>query len=133
MRVTDLMHTDLKTVAPDATVSDAVVALADGHVSALPVVDARGHLMGVLSTTDILTAIAESEGNEGRARLFTDTTVRELMTTQPLTVGPAESITEAARQMLYLEVHRLFVTDGAVLVGVISQSDIVGAVATARV
>ena len=133
MRVTDLMHTDLKTVAPDATVSDAVVALADGHVSALPVVDPRGHLVGVLSTTDILTAIAESEGNEGRARLFTDTTVRELMSTQPLTVDPDESVTEAARQMLYLEVHRLFVTDGGRLVGVISQSDIVGAVATARV
>jgi CBS domain-containing protein len=44
-----------------------------------------------------------------------------------------ETITEAARHMLYLEVHRLFVTDAGALRGVISQSDIVGAVATARV
>jgi menaquinone-dependent protoporphyrinogen oxidase len=133
MRVADLMHTDLKAITPDATVGDAVVSLADGHVSALPVVDARGRLLGVLSTTDILTAIAEAEGAEGRSRLFGDTLVRDLMTATPLTVNPEETITEAARHMLYLEVHRLFVTDGGTLRGVISQSDIVGAVATARV
>lgn len=133
MHVADLMHTDLKTITPDATVGDAVEALTDDHVSALPVVDARGRLLGVLSTTDILTAIAEAEGAEGRSRLFGDTLVRDLMTATPLTVDLEETITEAARHMLYLEVHRLFVTDAGALRGVISQSDIVGAVATARV
>jgi len=39
----------------------------------------------------------------------------------------------AAREMLYLEAQRLFVEDRGVLVGVISQTDIVGAVATQKV
>ena len=43
------------------------------------------------------------------------------------------SVKEAAQQMLYLEVHRLFVEDDGRLVGVISQSDIVRAVALARI
>lgn len=133
MRVADLMHTDLKRVTPDDTIGDAVVELADGHVSALPVVDARGRLVGVLSTTDVLTAIAEAEGSDARARLFGDTLVREIMTARALTIDPGELITQAAREMLYLDVHRLFVVEGGQLLGVISQSDIVGAVATQRV
>jgi predicted transcriptional regulator len=42
-------------------------------------------------------------------------------------------VKEAAQQMLYLEVRRLFVEDHGVLVGVISQSDIVRGVATAKI
>jgi CBS domain-containing protein len=132
MRVAELMRTDVKTVTPDATVGEAVVALADGHVSALPVVDVRSQLVGVLSTSDVLTAVAEAGSAEERGGLFGDTLVRELMTPRALTIGPDEDVEEAARQMLYLEVHRLFVTDQGKLVGVISQTDIVGAVATAK-
>ncbi|MGH7514451.1 MAG: CBS domain-containing protein [Gemmatimonadales bacterium] len=40
---------------------------------------------------------------------------------------------EAARHMLYAEVHRLFVEDDGVLVGVISHTDIVRAVATGKI
>ena len=133
MRVADLMHTNLKTATPDDTLGDAVVELVDGHVSALPVVDARGRLVGVLSTTDVLTAIAEAEGSEARARLFADTLVREVMTARSLTIEPTETIAQAAREMLYLDVHRLFVVQDGELLGVISQTDIVGAVATQRV
>ena len=133
MRVADLMHTNLKTVMPEDTLGDAVVELVDGHVSALPVVDVRGRLVGVLSTTDVLTAIAEAEGSEGRARLFADTLVREVMTARSLTIEPTETIAQAAREMLYLDVHRLFVVQDGELLGVISQTDIVGAVATQKV
>lgn len=133
MRVADLMHTNLKTVTPEDTLGDAVVELVDGHVSALPVVDVRGRLVGVLSTTDVLTAIAEAEGAEARARLFADTLVREVMTARSLTIEPSETIAQAAREMLYLDVHRLFVVQDGELLGVISQTDIVGAVATQKV
>jgi CBS domain-containing protein len=53
------------------------------------------------------------------------------MTAKPITVGPDEDIHEAARQMLYGEIHRLFVEFDGSLVGVLTQSDIVGAVAGA--
>jgi len=54
------------------------------------------------------------------------------MTTRPQVVGPDTDVAEAARVMLYLEIHRLFVEEDGELVGVISQSDIAGAVATAK-
>ncbi len=133
MKVADLMRTDLKTVNADATVGDAVVTLSDAHVSGLPVLDARGRLVGVLSTSDVLTALAEAGEGPERDRVLADTRVREIMTPRPVTVTPYAEAIDAARDMLYLEVHRVFVEDEGELVGVISQTDIVAAVATAKI
>lgn len=132
MKVAELMRTDVKVIGPDATVAEAVELLADGHVSGLPVVDKRGHIVGVLSSTDILEAEAEATGSD-RDRLFDNTTVQELMTPTPRLVAPDLDIREAAQQMLYLDVHRLFVEQHGKLVGVISQTDLVRALATSRV
>jgi acetoin utilization protein AcuB len=131
MKVADLMRTDVTTTGPDATLGDVVVALADAHVSALPVVDNRRKILGVLSTTDVLQAEAACGNAEERERLFDSTTVRELMTVRPSVISPEADIREAAQQMLYLEVHRLFVEEDGKLVGVISQSDLVRVVASA--
>jgi CBS domain-containing membrane protein len=133
MRVAELMHTNLRTVDPDATIADAVLVLADGHVSGLPVVDGRRRLLGVISASDVVTAIAEAETPQDRERLFEATRVREIMTSRAQVVTVETDVAEAARTMLYLEVHRLFVIEGGELVGVISQSDISGAVATANI
>jgi CBS domain-containing protein len=54
------------------------------------------------------------------------------MTAKPVTVDPDADVHDAARQMLYGEIHRLFVEYDGSLVGVLSQSDIVGAVAGAK-
>ncbi len=133
MKVAELMTTDVTTVRDDMTVADAVVTLADAHVSGVPVVNAKGRLVGVLSTSDVLEAASECATAEERERLFGATLVRELMTTQPKSVSPDDDVKQAAQEMLYLDVHRLFVEYGGQLVGVISQSDIVGAVATAKI
>lgn len=132
MRVAELMHTNLRTVDPDATIAEAVTVLADGHVSGLPVVDGRSRLLGVISAADVVAAVAEAETPKAREQLFDATPVREIMTARAQVVTPGTDVAEAARTMLYLEVHRLFVVDGSELVGVISQSDISGAVATAK-
>ena len=133
MKVANLMQTTLVTVASDSMVSEAVVSLADAHVTGLPVVDLTGRLVGVLSTSDILTALAELEEPDARTYFFENTAVRDLMTPRPVTIAPEADAREAAQQMLYANVHRLFVEEAGELVGVISQSDIVRAVATARV
>ena len=133
MKVAELMQTNLQTVRPDASITDATVLLTDSHVTGVPVVDGRGTVLGVLTTTDVLNAAAEMAGSEERERLFEQTTVQEIMTPRPLTITPDTEVKEAAQQMLYLEVHRLFVEDDGRLVGVVSQSDIVRAVALARI
>jgi CBS domain-containing membrane protein len=126
------MSNNVRTVDPDATIAEAVAILSDGHVSGLPVVDGRRHVLGVITASDIVTAIAEAETPRDRERVFDGTRVREIMTPRAQVVSVDMDVTEAARTMLYLDMHRLFVVDGSELVGVISQSDIAGAVATAK-
>jgi len=133
MKVAELMQTNLQTVSPDSTVADAVVVLSESHVTGVPVVDHSGKVVGVLTTTDVLNAAAETTGAKERVRLFEATRVEEIMTPQPLTISPDTEVKEAAQQMLYLEIHRLFVEQDGRLVGVISQSDIVRGVALARI
>src|SRR5690242_6970325 len=125
MRVRDLMQREVKTVHPDDSVNDVVVTLTDSHISAVPVVDGTGHMVGVISSTDILTSEAEARDEVEREALFQQMIVRDIMTRRPLAVSPDADVREAAQQMLYAEVHRLFVTEGDKLMGVISTTDIV--------
>jgi CBS domain-containing protein len=132
MTVAELMQRNVRTVSAEATVAEAIVTLADGHVSGMPVVDGLGKVIGVLSTTDVLAAEAETHDPSARHTVLEDTLVRDIMTPRPFTVRPDEEVCEAARHMLYGEVHRLFVAEGDKLVGIISTTDIVRAVATGR-
>jgi CBS domain-containing protein len=119
-------------VGMDVAVNEAIVSLTDSHISALPVVDGLGRMVGVISSTDILTSEAEATDATAREALFEDTMVHELMTRRPLTIGPEAEVKDAAQEMLYADVHRLFVTEDDRVVGVISTSDIVRGVATGR-
>jgi CBS domain-containing protein len=87
----------------------------------------------VLSTSDILTALAERTPDTEPGAMFEDMLVRDLMTPKPMTIAPQAEVKQAAQQMLYANVHRLFVEKDGELLGVISQSDVVRAVANARV
>ncbi len=129
MKVAELMQSEVKTVRADASMAEVVVSLADAHISGLPVVDGAGRMIGVVSATDVLTAQAESDGGETGQSLLEQTAARDIMTPRPLMAAPDDEVREAARQMLYADVHRLFVADGDRLVGVISSTDIVRAVA----
>lgn len=127
MKLADLMQTDVRTVTSDTPVSEVVVSLADGQVTGLPVVDARNRVIGVVSSTDLIDAQAETRSAEERHILLEQTPVRDIMTPRPLMIASTADVQEAARHMLYAEVRRLFVEENGVLVGVISQTDRKGA------
>jgi CBS domain-containing protein len=132
MKVAELMQRQVMTVGADSTVSEAIVSLADAHISGMPVVDGTGKVIGIISTTDVLGAEAEAGDPKARQALLEDTPVREIMTPRPYTIGPDEDVREAACQMLYGDVHRLFVAEGEKVVGIITTTDIVRAVATGK-
>ncbi len=123
MRVADLMQTDVRTINRDQLLREAVIELADGHVTALAVLDNAGHLKGVISTADILEAQAEQE-EEGA---WEERVVGDVMSAPAVTIAPDAEVGEAAQLMLYRDVHRVFVGEGDVLIGVISQTDLVRA------
>ena len=133
LRVADLMETDVETVQAEELVGEAISKLADAHVHGLAVLkEHTRQLVGVLSTTDLLDRLAEVNTPEERANVLSNTKVRDLMTPNPATTTLDEEIREVAQQMLYLEIHRVFVVEEEELVGVISQSDIVRAVGTGK-
>jgi len=67
MKVAEIMRTNLKTLRAEATVADAVAALTEAQVSALPVLDGHGRAVGVCSTRDVLVAESRYASAEGRA------------------------------------------------------------------
>jgi CBS domain-containing membrane protein len=133
MKVAELMKSELRTISVDATLGDAVDALTEAQVTAMPVVDRLGRAVGVVSAKDILRAESSFVGTQSREDRFERVTVLEIMSPWPPTISPDTGVKQAAQAMLYFDVQRLFVEDRGALVGVISQTDIVGAVARARV
>lgn len=133
MRVAEIMQPNLKTIRGTDTVADAIGVLTDYHVSGVPVIDDHGRLVGVLSNSDILEALAEHGDREERDQLLEETMVQEIMTPRPQTITPDALIKDAAQRMLYLEVHRLFVEEHGRLVGVVSNTDLVRAMAGQKV
>jgi CBS domain-containing protein len=129
MKVAELMRSEVTSVRMEDRVSDAVALLCDNHISAVPVVDRKGNVVGVFSTADLATAESEAGDEALRESLFERMPVRDVMTPYVLTVTPETDVREAAQQMLYANVHRLFVTRDDRLVGVISTTDIARAVA----
>lgn len=133
MRVRELMQGPLKTISTDATVAEAVQVLIAAGVSALPVLDRFGRAVGVLSNREILAAESRCQTPAERERLFERTLALEVMAPWPAVLHPDTPVPDAAAMMLAQKVHRLFVEDRGALVGVVSQTDIVSAVAAARI
>jgi CBS-domain-containing membrane protein len=133
MKVAEIMHTKLQTIDAEATVIDAVVALTETGLSALPVLDGHGRAVGICSWRDVLAAEGRCHDAAARERLFDHSTVLEIMTSWPATAHPDEDVRQVARRMLDEKVQRLFVEEHGALVGVVSQTDIVAAVAATRV
>ena len=132
MRVSELMQTAVFTAMPEPTVEEAIRLMADTHVSSLPVVDAHRRIRGVISSSDVLEAEAEATDTEALGVLTSCGTVQEIMTPRAVTIGPEATVQEAARLMLYADVHRLYVVEDDRLVGVVSTTDVVRMVATGR-
>jgi CBS domain-containing protein len=135
LKVKDLMTRDLLTVAPNTTIREAAELLATEHVSGAPVVHA-GTPLGMISARDLLEFIAalpaDPEAVSGGMDhgILDDHTVDEAMTRGPLTtIGPDAPASRAAEVMQAEQIHRLPVVDDGKLVGIITTTDLVKAVA----
>jgi CBS domain-containing protein len=141
--VRDIMVTDLVTVGPDMSVTEAAHLMVDRRIGALPVTEGDT-LIGIVTEGDLImqdvklefptylhlldgyilyppsTAKFESELKKAVAA-----TVRDVMTPDPLTIQVGASVEDAATLLVERDVSRLPVLDGERLVGIVSKSDIV--------
>jgi acetoin utilization protein AcuB len=132
MLVVDLMRRNVTSIGASDTLADAVAAMVETEVSALPVLDERGKPVGLVTNREILTATLGGAARDGRSRSPDMVPVVEFMGPWPHTVEPDTSVDDAARMMSYLDLKRVFVMEGDTLVGVLSQTDIVDALARAK-
>jgi CBS domain-containing protein len=121
--VRDRMTSPAITLAPDVRVPDVVAALEKHAVSAVPIVR-DGHLVGIVSTTDL---VADESAAQDQAKRASD-----LMRAPVFVVGPDDPVEEAARRMSRERVHRLVVVDKDRPIGVISARDILTEVKAAH-
>jgi CBS domain-containing protein len=147
MRVEDVMSTDVLTVSPDTSLKRVAELLVFRDVSGLPVVDADGRVVGVVSESDILHKEREPGGGPsllgrllGRSRdaeaKQAASTAVDAMTSPPVTAHAAMPLSQAATLMLERGVDRLVVVKGwsfdgnaedTTLVGIVTRGDCVRA------
>jgi CBS domain-containing protein len=128
------MTTQVVAVRKDASFKEMIARMRAAHISAFPVVDQGGKVVGVVSEADMLNKEADQATSAGTiAGLLhfrfhekaAGVTAGELMTSPAVTIGPDAPVTEAARVMRDRRVKRLPVVNGTGhLIGVISRADV---------
>jgi CBS domain-containing protein len=133
MRAKDIMSSPVHTVAQIASVESAAQLLTAKAVTALPVVDAEGRLVGMVSESDLLWHRVPSDPTTHMRRLpDTDPADRpgmvvEVMSPYPVTTRPDADVADVAGAMLEHDVRSMPVMEGDVVVGIISRRDILRA------
>lgn len=133
--VRTLMTHTVVTAHADTGYKDIVDTMAAERVSALPVVDDGGRVVGVVSAADLLlklehpeysaaARLVSRERREATAKAAGDVAA-DLMTAPAITIGPEATAAAAARLMHQHQVKRLpVVDDGGHLVGIVSRRDL---------
>ncbi len=109
-------------VAPDDSVLDAIKLMAEKGIGALLVIDAQGQLAGILSERDYARKVILL----GRAS--DSTPVRDIMTSDVVTVSSDESVRQCLNVMTERRFRHLPVVDDGALRGVVSIGDLVAAI-----
>ena len=134
--VKDLMTTPVVTVGPATPFKEIVARLAEHRVSALPVVDDAGLVLGVVSEADLLLKEEFPDPDQNiplfwtrRRRLEREkaagATARDLMSVALVSISPDATVPEAARRMHTANVKRLpVIAEGGRLVGIVSRADL---------
>ncbi len=138
--VRDVMTTRVVAVRKNATFKDIASLLTEYRVSAFPVLDDEGKVIGVVSEADMLSkeALVAAMGGQaarlgriagspyhGEFAKAAAVTAADLMTKPPVVVTPDEPVTSAARLMYHGRVKRLpVVGEKGQLVGIVSRADV---------
>ena len=145
MNAADVMVRDVVTVGPDTVVADAAKLMAQHDISALPVVDKAGHLVGLLSEADLMrreeigtevhrpwwieamtpatTLAAEFAKSHGKR-------VAEVMSENVITATDDTPLSEIAAMLERNRIKRVPIVRGEQLVGIVSRANLVQALAS---
>jgi len=145
MRAIDVMVHNVVTVRPDTDVAEATKLLAEHDVSALPVLDQDGNLIGILSEADLIhrAEIGTEKHRPWWLEAVTGATtlaeefakshgkkVREVMTTDVISVTEDTPLSEIAALFERKRIKRVPVVKDGKLVGIVSRANLIQALAS---
>ncbi|WP_438275373.1 CBS domain-containing protein [Nitrobacter sp.] len=143
MRAHQIMTRRVITVSPDTTIVDAANTMLTHRISGLPVIDAAGKLVGIVSEGDFICRIEIGTQRKrarwlkvllGTGREASDfihergRKVGEIMTPEPLTVSEDTSLEDVVALMEKHDIKRLPVVRGDQIVGIVTRSNLLQAV-----
>ncbi len=108
----------LWTIAPEASVFEAIKLMAEKNIGALLVMSG-GRLQGMFTERDYTRKVA-LQGKTSK-----ETSVFEILTQKPLTVSPDDTVEDCMRLMTENRVRHLPVVEGTHVVGIVSIGDLV--------
>jgi CBS-domain-containing membrane protein len=132
--VADVMTRDVVSLAPDVSYREVLDVLMNSGVSSAPVVDAGGHVLGVVSEADLLHKV-EAVGDERHRRILGGlrrpdlkthgATAADLMTAPAVVIEPDALVAAAARTLEQKRIKQMPVVDAeGRLVGIESRRDL---------
>lgn len=143
----DVMNPNVLMVPEDMTVEELASFLVEHEISGAPVVDPAGRLVGVVSVTDLALSVARGTDDRSSPDFFvrewggslsldeieemrfgeeTEIRVRDIMTPSVYSVDEQTPIPEVAETLVNSHIHRLLVTRGERVVGIVTTSDLLG-------
>lgn len=135
MLVRELMSSPATSLRAGSRLESAVQVLAAQHISAVPIVDAYSHVVGIVSEADVLREGLPEDPRTHLRPIQESATpwhrlVDDVMTLDPVTVEAHSDASRAAELMADMGWKSLPVVNDRQLVGVISRSDVLRALAT---
>jgi CBS domain-containing protein len=145
MQAADIMTRDVISVASDDFILDAALLLLKHRISAVPVLDKQGRIVGIVSESDLMrrVEIATDEqgswwhhmwaGKEELARDYIRThgrKIADVMTARVITAAPDTSLKDLANLLERNRIKRVPIVVGETVVGIVSRADLLRAFAT---
>lgn len=133
MKIKDIMKTDVITASPDDTIKDVILRIRMNNITGLPVVNENNQVVGDFSEHSVIETLPDILNEAEQIPMIdvkelTSSTIRNVMTTPPITIGPENDIKDAAKLFLEKYVHRLFVVEKQhKLMGIVTLGDVLKA------
>jgi len=149
MKASDVMTVDVVTVAPSASVQEVAKLLLAHRISALPVADQNGSLVGIISEGDLVRRtelgtdhrsswwldILANRSNEELATQYVKShsrRVEDIMTREIITATPATPLRDIAKLLEKHHIKRVPIVADGRLVGIVSRANLIQALASQR-
>ncbi len=147
VKVSEVMRREVIAVRPDSSITEVVHLLLDKDFTAVPVLDDRNRVIGIVSDSDLLRrggvrvtlSLKRATDPDFVAELHKSLSdsalkVAEVMTREVITIGPDTSLGRAARLMVEKHLKRLPVVDSeGRLMGILGRLDVLNTIAAVRI